>query len=120
MMILVLIGTMLWMVLKTTVVLIETIPRGDIKEVSKVLIVNVLMMLAILEVFRTTLTYFSDGRVKVTYIIDTVLVVVLTEVMVFWFKDIGYERLVMVIALVFTLVLARIVTIRFSPSNNDN
>jgi len=33
------------------------------------------------------LAYFSEGRVKVTYIIDTVMVTVLTEVMAFWYKE---------------------------------
>ncbi len=50
------------------------------------------------------------------YIIDTVLVVVLTEVMAFWFMEVAYKRLVMVIALVLTLTIARILAIWFSPS----
>ena len=36
---------------------------------------------------RTALAYFSEGRVKVTYIIDTVMVTVLTEVMAFCPED---------------------------------
>ncbi|MEX2491542.1 MAG: hypothetical protein WD425_07250, partial [Nitrospirales bacterium] len=36
-------------------------------------IVNTLILLAIVEVFKTTLTYFSEGRVKVTFIVDTIL-----------------------------------------------
>ena len=62
--------------------------------------VSALTILALLEVFMTVLSYFEEGRVKVTYIIDTVLVVILTEVMVFWFKEIEYTRIIMVIALV--------------------
>ncbi len=116
--IIVLLVAMSLMVLKTALMLKSHI--GDsVHEITELMIINVLVILAVLEVFRTTLTYFLEGRVKVTYIIDTVIVVVLTEVMVFWFKEIEYQRLLMVIALVFTLVVARIMTIRFSPTRDD-
>jgi len=116
--IIVLLVAMSLMVLKTAFMLKSHI--GDsVHEITELMIINVLVILAVLEVFRTTLTYFLEGRVKVTYIIDTVIVVVLTEVMVFWFKEIEYQRLLMVIALVFTLVVARIMTIRFSPTRDD-
>ncbi len=86
----------------------------------KTVMVNSLTILALLEVFMTTLAYLKEGRVKVTYIIDTVLVVILTEVMVFWFKDIGYERIIMVVGLVLSLIIARILAIRFSPAKTRN
>src|SRR5438309_6673919 len=37
--------------------------------------VDTLILLAVVEVFKTTLTYFTEGRVKVTFIVDTILVV---------------------------------------------
>lgn len=60
-----------------------------------------------------------EGRVKVTYIIDTMLVVALTEVMVFWFKDIEYSKILMVIAPALSLVTASILTIRHFPGWKD-
>ncbi len=117
--ILTILTTMGWMVLKSIVELKGLMQGSNIHDISKVVIVNVLMILAILEVFRTVLIYFAEGRVKVTFIIDTALVVVLTEVMAFWFKDIEYHKLIMVIGLVFTLIIARIVAIRFSPTKID-
>jgi len=116
--IIILLAAMSLMVLKTAFTFTASL-GSSVHEITNIIIVNALMILAVLEVFRTTLTYFSEGRVKVTYIIDTVIVVVLTEVMVFWFKNIGYQRLMMVIALVLALVLARIMTIRFSPSKEE-
>lgn len=50
------------------------------------ILTNVLMLLAIVEIFNASLTYFTDGRVKVTYIVDTVLVVMLSEMITLWFK----------------------------------
>ncbi len=106
--------TMGWTVFKLIFEIIITF-KGDIHESLKTVIVNSLTILALLEVFRTTLAYFSEGRVKVTYIIDTVLVVILTEVMAFWFRDIEQGKIFMMIALVLSLVVTRILTIRFSP-----
>lgn len=87
----------------------------DIHDALKHVMVNSLTILALVEVCMTVLAYFSEGRVKVSYIIDTVLVVILTEVMVFWFREIEFMRIVMLIALVLTLIVARILAIRFSP-----
>lgn len=87
----------------------------DVHGALKHVMVSSLTILALVEVCMTVLAYFSEGRVKVSYIIDTVLVVILTEVMVFWFKEIEFMRIVMLIALVLTLIVARILAIRFSP-----
>lgn len=38
------------------------------------------MLLALVGVFKTTVTYFRKGRVKVTFIVATILVVMLTVV----------------------------------------
>lgn len=83
------------------------------------ILVDALTLLAVVEVFRTAMAYFVEGRVKVTYIIDTVLVTVLTEVLAFWFKDMNTSRIAMVIALVLSLTLVRILAIHFSPNRTE-
>ena len=79
------------------------------------ILVDALTVLAMVEILRTALAYFSEGRVKVTYIIDTVIVTVLTEVMAFWYREMDWEQVAMVIALVLPLAGVRIVAVRFSP-----
>jgi len=69
----------------------------------KTILIDMLCVLAIVEILRTALAYFTEGRVKVTYIIDTVMVTVLTEVMAFWHRDLDWQRLAMLIALVMSL-----------------
>ncbi|MBP1728788.1 MAG: hypothetical protein H6Q56_1161 [Deltaproteobacteria bacterium] len=81
----------------------------------KTIIVDMLTVLAMVEVLRTALAYFTVGRVKVTYIIDTVIVTVLTEVMAFWYREMEWEQIAMVIALVLSLAGVRIIAVRFSP-----
>ncbi|TSK08519.1 MAG: hypothetical protein FPO08_04215 [Geobacter sp.] len=82
----------------------------------KQIMVDLLTVLAVIEVLRTALAYSTEGRVKVTYIIDTVIVTVLTEVMAFWYKDIEWQEVTMTIALVLSLAFTRIVAVRFSPA----
>jgi uncharacterized membrane protein (DUF373 family) len=81
----------------------------------KTILVDMLTVLAMVEVLRTALAYFTEGRVKVTYIIDTVIVTILTEVMAFWYREMEWEQIAMVIALVLSLAGVRIIAVRFSP-----
>lgn len=89
--------------------------RGDFHAAFKTVLVDMLTVLAIVEVLRTALAYFTEGRVKVTYILDTVIVTVLTEVMAFWYRDMDWTMVAMVIALVLSLACIRIIAVRFSP-----
>jgi len=88
----------------------------DIEHALRIIIIDVLTILAVLEMFRTVLAYFSEGRVKVTYIIDTVIVVMLTEVMACWFKEFNLYKMGMMTFLVLALCIMRIFTVKYSPS----
>jgi uncharacterized membrane protein (DUF373 family) len=94
---------------------IRLVFSGDFHAACKTVLVDMLTVLAFIEILRTALAYFSEGRVKVTYIIDTVMVTVLTEVMAFWYKDMDWQKIGMVIALVVSLSCIRIMAVRFSP-----
>ncbi|NVN99588.1 MAG: phosphate-starvation-inducible PsiE family protein [Geobacteraceae bacterium] len=87
----------------------------EFHEFFRKILIDTLTVLAMVEVLRTALAYFTEGRVKVTYIIDTVLVVILTEVMSFWYREMDWEQVGMVIALVLSLAAVRIIAVRFSP-----
>lgn len=80
------------------------------------IILDALILLAVVEIFRTALAYFTEGRIKVTFIIDTILVVMLTEVMTLWFNEMEYGKLWAILILIGTLGALRIMTIKFSPS----
>jgi uncharacterized membrane protein (DUF373 family) len=79
-------------------------------------IVNTLILLAIVEVFKTTVTYFSEGRVKVTFIVDTILVVMLTEVISQWFKGGDWQSLAVLGGILLTLGALRVSAVRWSPT----
>ena len=92
---------------------------GGLHHALKELIINALMVLAVFELFRTVKAYFTEGRVKVTYIIDTALVVVITEIMGFWYREVDVKKVALAIALVVTLMGVRIMAIRFSPNRHE-
>jgi uncharacterized membrane protein (DUF373 family) len=86
------------------------------EEALRQVIINTLILLAVVEVFKTTLTYFSEGRVKVTFIVDTILVVMLTEVISEWFKGEGLWRMAVLGAILLVLGAMRVVAVRCSPA----
>lgn len=82
-------------------------------------IVDVLILLAVVEIYKTTFTYFTEGRVRVTYIVDTVLVVMLSEVISLWFRDENLLKLGVLILVLFALIVIRIMAIRFHPISKN-
>ena len=85
--------------------------------VLRQVIVETLMLLALVEVFKTTVTYFQEGRVKVTFIVDTILVVMLTEVISQWFKGGGWQALAALCGILLVLGAVRIMAVRWSPTS---
>lgn len=84
--------------------------------VLRQVIVNTLMLLALVEVFKTTVTYFREGRVKVTFIVDTILVVMLTELISQWFKGGDWYPLTVLLGILVILSVVRVMAVRWSPT----
>ena len=80
----------------------------------KEILINVLMFLAVVEIFKTTMVYFTEGRVRVTFVVDTILIVVLTESISIWFGG-KVENIFALILLIITLVITRVVAVKYSP-----
>ena len=80
------------------------------------IVVDTLTLLAVVEVLKTTLAYCSEGRVRVTFIIDTVLVVMLTEVISRWFTGGDWHQFAILGGILLTLGVMRIVAVRYSPT----
>ncbi len=88
----------------------------SVEVVLRQVIVNTLMLLALVEVFKTTGTYFREGRVKVTFIVDTILVVMLTEVISQWFRGGDWRPLTALLGILVILSVVRIIAVRWSPT----
>ncbi len=89
---------------------------ADVEVALRHVLVYTLTLLAVVEVLKTTLAYCSDGRVRVTFIIDTVLVVMLTEVISRWFTGGEWHQFAILGGILITLGLMRIVAVRYSPA----
>lgn len=93
--------------------------RRPMEEALRQVLIDTLILLAVVEVFKTTLTYFSEGRVKVTFIVDTILVVMLTEVISEWFKGAGLWHMAALGVILLILGIMRVVAVRCSPKQGD-
>ncbi len=99
---------------------LELLFSQPLEIVLRQVIINTLILLAIVEVLKTTLTYFSEGRVKVTFIVDTILVVMLTEVISQWFKEAHLTQWAILGGIILTLAITRVVAVQWSPTKTDS
>lgn len=107
----------LWM-LSGAINMMLDLPRalaGNWATIAEHTIVNSLIMLALLEVIRTLQAYLQLGRVRVTFILDTALVVLIGELMGLWFREYAPEKVALGVGVIVALVVLRMVTTRFSP-----
>jgi uncharacterized membrane protein (DUF373 family) len=98
---------------------LRSIFHAPVEQVLRQVIVASLLLLAVVEVFKTTLTYLTEGRVKVTFIVDTILVVMLTEVISQWFMGGDLIRLAALGGILLILGMMRILAVRWSPARTD-
>ena len=98
---------------------LEAMLTDPLEQVFRQLIVDTLIILAIVEVFKTTVTYFSEGRVKVTFIVDTILVVMLTEVISKWFSEAHLDQWMTLGGILVILAVIRVVAVQWSPTRTD-
>ena len=89
---------------------------ADVEVALRQVLVDTLTLLAVVEVLKTIRTYCLDGRVRVTFIIDTVLVVMLTEVISRWFTGGEWHQFTILGGILLMLCLMRIVAVRYSPA----
>ena len=98
-----------------TFLYLQLLLSSDVEVALRQVLVDTLTLLAVVEVLKTTRAYCSDGRVRVTFIIDTVLVVMLTEVISRWFTGGQWHQFAILGGILITLGLMRIVAVRYSP-----
>lgn len=90
----------------------------SVEESLRELLLNVITLLAVVEVIRTVMSYLSEGRVKVTFIVDTVLIVMLNEVISLWFKGPTLTSVIILVIMIVVLIFVRLLAIRFSPDGD--
>ncbi len=91
----------------------------NFSEAFKQIVIRALAILALVEVYRTAYVYFTERRVKVTYIVDTVLIVLMTEILSVWFAETDYRRISAAVVLLLSLGFIRVLAIRYSPARTE-
>lgn len=95
--------------------------KSSLQLVTQVIIVDTLTLLALFEIYLTILTYFKESRVKVTYVVDSVFIIMLSELMKLWFNhQATIETCGLMIAVLFSLAIIRLLTVRYSPSKEQD
>ncbi|MEK7844509.1 MAG: phosphate-starvation-inducible PsiE family protein [Pseudomonadota bacterium] len=87
--------------------------------VAEHIIIDIVLILAVLELIRILQSYLAVGRVKVTFILDVALVVLIGELIGLWYKEYTLIEVGLHITVITVLTLLRIVSIRFSPDATD-
>jgi len=87
---------------------------------AEVMIKDVVIILAALELIRVFQAYLLMGRVKVTFILDVTLVVLIGELISLWYKEEhSMNEVFMHVFVISVLVVLRIVTNKYSPDSSE-
>ncbi len=82
---------------------------------AEAMIKQVVIMLAALELIRTLQSYLLLGRVRVTFILDAALVVLIGELISLWYDEYQTSEVIINISVISILTVLRIVTTKYSP-----
>lgn len=109
----------LWMLGGIVLLLLglRELPDNRWAGLAEQVIIESLILLALLEVIRTLQAYLLLGRVRVTFILDTALVVLISELTGLWFREYAPEKVMLGLGVIAALVILRIVTTRYSPES---
>ena len=85
---------------------------------QKVLL-DTVFILALVEITLTLLGYLKNGRVQVRYIVDTILIIMLNEVVGMWFRHPDLKNAIGLSVIILSLATVRIAVTRFPPQNGS-
>ncbi len=80
------------------------------------LILDSIVIVALVEVIRSIISYLTEGRVRVSLIIETVLIIMLNEIVRGRFEGESNTDTLYLVGIVIVLMLLRILALRFSPA----
>lgn len=80
-------------------------------------LVDTVFIVALLEISITILGYLKDGQVHVRYIVDTILIIMVNEIVVLWFRHPELKDMIGISIVVLALALIRISVTRFAPKD---
>lgn len=86
------------------------------REIIKRFLSDAIGILALVEITKTVMDYLSVGRVRVSEVIDTVLILTLKDVILIWLDEPKFSKVASLALMIAVLVAARSLAIQVSPS----
>lgn len=88
-----------------------------LETVLQQILLDVVFIVALVEITITILGYLKDGAVHVRYIVDTILIIMLNEVVTIWFKGADLKDAIGISVVLLALAAVRVSTIRWSAED---
>jgi uncharacterized membrane protein (DUF373 family) len=89
-----------------------------LEQVLQEILLDAVFIIALLEISITILGYLKDGSVHVRYIVDTILIIMLNEIVVLWFRHPQLTEMIGISVIVLALAATRISVTRFAPKSD--
>ena len=83
------------------------------------MIKDTVIILASFELIRVFQSYLLIGRVKVTFILDVALVVLIGELISLWYAEYDENEVLLSIFVISSLIALRIITTKYSPDFSE-
>lgn len=93
--------------------------REPLDVILQNMLLDAVFIVALVEITITILGYLKDGRVHVRYIVDTVLVIMLNEIVSMWFKHPKLDYSISLSVIVAVLAAVRISVTKWAPKHDD-
>jgi len=90
----------------------------NINEITKHLINNALSMFILIEIIRSINDYIHYKRIRISVVLDVSIIILLRELVLGLYQHtISESFAIMITGIIFIMILARAITIKFSPNN---
>jgi uncharacterized membrane protein (DUF373 family) len=106
-------------VVKTGVDLYNSIHK-PLEVILQQILLDIVFIVALVEITITILAYLKDGAVHVRYIVDTILIIMLNEVVTIWFKGASLQEAIGISVVLLSLAAVRVSTVRWGPERDDD
>lgn len=81
------------------------------------MLLDIVFIVALVEITITILGYLKDGSVHIRYIVDTILIIMLNEIISLWFKKPTLSQAGGIAIIIATLALVRISVVKYAPTD---
>jgi uncharacterized membrane protein (DUF373 family) len=90
----------------------------NINEITKHLVNNALSMFILIEIIKSINDYIYYKRIRISVVLDVSIIILLRELVLGLYQHtISESFAIMITGIIFIMIIARAITIKFSPNN---